>query len=306
MRQASGAAGAGEPRAADALEQTLQQPVAQRRQARDLAGALVAREVGGHAHADDRRQVLGAGAKARLLPAAQDDRGQANLGPHPERAGTRRPVEIVRGHREQIDHRVVHRKRQPPDDADAVHVKGHALTPGQPADLAQRLQRADLAVGRHDRDERRVGPQGAADGIGIDHTFAVHRQPRHAPALLLEVTARIADRDVLDGGGQHVAAGGPRRHAADGQVVGLGGAGGEDHAGRGSAHQPGDLGSRPIQGRPGLQPQGVQGGGVAHAPLQEWTHEGHHAGVDRREPGVVEIDPGRRAAGSGSIESFGR
>ena len=48
------------------------------------------------AEADDRRHVLGRGAAAPLLTAAQQQRGELELGTHPQRRGAQRSVELVR------------------------------------------------------------------------------------------------------------------------------------------------------------------------------------------------------------------
>src|SRR5439155_4148061 len=121
--------------------------------ARDLGRALGAREVGGHAHTDDRRQVLRPRPIAALLAAADDDGAELDLCARPERAGTGRAVEVVGGEREEVDGEVVDGERHAPGRADGVDVEWLAARARDASDLAQRLQRADLPVGRYLRHE---------------------------------------------------------------------------------------------------------------------------------------------------------
>src|SRR5439155_6771617 len=91
-----------------------------------------------------------------LLTAADRERRELDGPAHPEGAGAGRPVEIVRREREEIDAAVVDGERDASGRADRVDVERHAARAGDPADLTDRLNRADLVVGRHDLDERRV------------------------------------------------------------------------------------------------------------------------------------------------------
>ena len=55
----------------------------------------------------------------------------------------------------------------------------------------------------------------------------------------------------------------------DGEVVRLGGARGEDHAGGGRGKQPGDLGAGAVQGRPRLEPERVLRVGLPTPPSKK-------------------------------------
>ena len=70
----------------------------------------------------------------------------------------------------------------------------------------ERLNRADLVVGEHDRDEDRLVSDRALDVRRVDATVATDRQVRHAEAVLLEALARVENRLVLRDGGDDVVA----------------------------------------------------------------------------------------------------
>src|SRR5439155_128944 len=93
---------------------------------RRLAGDVRARQIGRHAHAGDRRQVLGARAIPALLPAPDRERRELDAGPHPERAGAGRPVEVVRRKGEQVDAAVVDLDRDAARSPDRVDVERNA------------------------------------------------------------------------------------------------------------------------------------------------------------------------------------
>ena len=97
-----------------------------------------------------------------------------------------------------------------------------------------------------------------------------------------------------------LAAAGPvapaQRDAADGEVVGLSGAGGEDDARDGTTHEPSDLGTGRFERLAGFGAKGMWRGRIADAGLEEGTHHGKDARVDRGEASVIEID----AVGSGA------
>ena len=247
MREPRRAASARQACLRDLLKKPRQQPVAQPGEARRLARDLDAREIGRDAHAGDRRQILGAGPIAALLSAADGDRGELDGGPHPEGAGPRRPVQVVGRERQQVDVAVVDEERHAPGGADRVDVERHAAPTGAPTDLPDRLDGADLAVGRHDRDEHRVVADRPRHRVRVDAPVAVDTHVGDGPSPLLEVAARVDQRNVLDRGGDDVPAGGALGQALDGEVVRLGGAGGEDHPRRRPREQPRHLGSSPVQ-----------------------------------------------------------
>src|SRR5206468_13109425 len=112
--------------------------------------------------------------------------------------------------------------RDPAGGADRVDVEWHATGVRDLTDPLDRLDRADLTVGGHDRDQHRLGADRAGHRFGVDAAVGVDPQVGDGPAALLEVAARVDHRDVLDRRRDHVTAGGALGQALDGQVVRLG------------------------------------------------------------------------------------
>ena len=103
------------------------------------------------------------------------------------------------------------------------------------ADLGERLQHADLVVGRHDRDRGSCrSVMARAQLVEIDEALRVDAEPRDAAALALEALARVEHRLVLGRDRDDVIAAVAQRvrDPFDRQVVGLGGAAREDDLAR--------------------------------------------------------------------------
>ena len=95
--------------------------------------------------------------------------------------------------------------------------------PDPRGDLVDRLDRADLVVGEHDRDEDRPVGERRLELVGVHPPVAVDRQLDDLEPELLEVAQRVADRVMLDRRGHDPMAArlaGPGR-ALEGEVVGL-------------------------------------------------------------------------------------
>ena len=118
--------------------------------------SFAGREPRGDAQAGDRRHVLGAGAAVALVLAAGEDRLHPRAALDPERARALRPVELVRRERQQIDAERAHVDRNLADRLHGVGVHQRAALVRDRRELRDRLNRADLVVRVHDRDERRV------------------------------------------------------------------------------------------------------------------------------------------------------
>ena len=177
--------------------------------------------------------------------------------------------------------RLVHRQWSASGGADRVHVEGHPALTREPTHRAHGLERPDLAVRGHDRDEGGVVAQRPRHRLRVHAAVGIHTDVRDVPAALLEVPARVEDRDVLDRGGHEVAAPGALGHAADREVVRLGRARGEDHASRRRADQPGDLRARAVERGARLQTERVECRRVADAAFEEGAHDRDDPGVDR-------------------------
>ncbi len=208
------------------------------------------------------------------------------------------------GEAEQVDLVVLDVQRDFADGLGGVGVEEDASVVAEPADLADRVERADLVVRGHDRDEDRAVGQRGLDRLGRDQAGRVGRQDGHIPAVLAgEPFQGVEHGLVLDRrrddvvplplqGGQ-----GPFQ----GEVVRLGRARGEDDLLGLRPDQPGHLLARRIDGLGGLPAEAVgDAGGVAVA-----LGEDRAASPRRREgrSGSSRDCPGR-SAGSAPIISF--
>ena len=117
--------------------------------------------------------------------------------------------------------------------------KQHAPLVADAADLGQRLDGPDLVVGQHHGDEDRVAADGRGhllrtDAAGLLVRGGDHRQERDLEALAAQPGQRIEHRGVLGGHADQVPALGlvSLGRAAEGQVVALRGAAGEDDLAR--------------------------------------------------------------------------
>ena len=119
--------------------------------------------------------------------------------------------------------------------------------------VGDRLERADLVVGEHDRDQDRPVGEGRFDVVGVDPAVAVDRQLDDLEAELLEVAERVPDGVVLDGAGHDpVAARLARpRGALEREVVGLRAARREDDLARLRADRAPRAARAPRRGRRG-------------------------------------------------------
>ncbi len=107
----------------------LEQQAAQRREAPRLFRHLEPADLGGTPEPDDARDVQGARPKAVLLSTAFDLRGQDQTGLHPadkQRARSFRAVELVGGHRQEIDGHRVHIERNLACGLRGIGVQQHA------------------------------------------------------------------------------------------------------------------------------------------------------------------------------------
>ena len=114
---------------------------------------------------------------------------------------------------------------------DGVDMEEHALAAADDGrDFGDRLERADLVVAEHDRDEDRPVVDRGLELGRVNPAVPIDRQLDDLEPELLEVAERVADRVMLDRGGDD-----PRsarlarpRRSLDREVVRLGAAGRED------------------------------------------------------------------------------
>ena len=152
--------------------------------------------------------------------------------PDVEDADALGPLELVGAERDEIGAERLDVEVDVRRGLDRVHVEDEALAgPDARRDLGDRLDRADLVVGEHDRDEDRLVVEGRLELVGVDPAVAIDRQLDDLEPELLEVAQGVPDGVVLDRRGHDPVAARPLagpRGALEGQVVRLGPAGGED------------------------------------------------------------------------------
>ncbi len=207
------------------------QPIAQRGETRPFGVDLAPGDLGGDAESDQRRHVLGARAAIALLAAAGHEGQHAHAALDPQRARAFRTVELVRGDRQQIDAERADIDRQLAGGLHRIGMKQRAALVRHRGELGDWLHGADLVVGVHDRHERRVVGDRFAQAIHRHDAADIHRQQRDLPAALGHRPHGVQHRLVLDSARNQVLSS-RRLHglgrAADGDVVGLGAAGGKD------------------------------------------------------------------------------
>ena len=159
-------------------------------------------------------------------------------------------------------------------------------------DLGDRLDRADLVVGEHDRDQDRLVVECRLELVGIDPAVAVDRQLDDLEAELLEVAQRVADRVVLDRRGDDPVAAplaGPGR-ALQREVVRLGAAGREDDLATLGIETLRDALVGVVERGAGGPSVGVGRARVAERLGQERQHRVEDLAPERGRRRVIEID----------------
>ena len=159
-------------------------------------------------------------------------------------------------------------------------------------DLGDRLDRADLVVGEHDRDQDRLVVERRLELVGVDPAVAVDRQLDDLEAELLEVAQGVADGVMLDRRGHDpvaAALAGPGR-ALEREVVRLGAAGREDDLAGLGVESRRDALVGIVEGRPRDAPVGVGRARVAERLGQERQHRVEDLAPERRRGRVIEVD----------------
>ncbi len=250
-----------------------------------------------------------AAAHAALVAAAVDllrdlDAGvaAANI----QRADALRAVELVRREREHVDVVLLDIDRNLADSLDSIGVEENALLVAELADLGDGLDDADLVVRVHNRHEDGLVGAFANDGVlqlvERDKAVGLGSEIGDAVALFLQLLAGIEDCLVLGGLGDDVVAALAvhLRDALDGEIIGLGSAGGEDDLLGGGADQLGNLFAGLFHALLGLPSKGVvAAGSVAELHAEVGHHRFEHAGVQRRGGVVVHVDRQVHALGQG-------
>ena len=211
-----------------------------------------------------------------------------------QRADSLRPVNLVRGDRREVDPRLLEINRHLANRLHRVGVEHDSFFFRDLADLGNRMKRADLVVGPHDRDEHGLVGDRVAHRVRIDHPVLVDRQIGHCRlAGTLERAATVEHGLVLGDATDDVVAliFVKLDDALDCQVVGLGGAAGENNFLGLGADQRGDLVARATDGLFRFPSEAmVAAGGVAELLGEIREHRIEHTRIDARGRMIVHIN----------------
>ncbi len=161
------------------------------------------------------------------------------------------------------------------------------------ADLFHRLNHADFVIGVHERDQDGLVRDRFAQHVQIHYAVGFHGQIRDAVPVLLEFLAGVEHRFVLGRRRDDVVAffGVHLGHALDRQVVGFGGAAGENNFLGGRADQIRDLLARVVDCLFRFPPETVvAAGGVAEFLREVWQHGVDDSRVSRRRSVIIKIN----------------
>ena len=261
---------------------------------------------GGQAH--NQRHGQGAGPQAPLLAAAMELGGERE-GPA-DRQGTDAlgSIELVGAEAEQVDAQLGGLEGKVAHGLGAVAVEGDSPLAAEGADRGQGLEHADFVVGGHHAHHQGLGAQGRFELVQIHQAIAAHRQFAEPEAMAGQVAQGIEHGPVFRGQGHELAPAAARRQfrlgqALEGQVVGLGGAAGEDQLGvplrapgvpRGGSCREAqllqDLAAGLVHGGGGPQAGPVQAAGwVGELLRPPGGHGGHHGRITGGGGLVVEV-----------------
>ena len=216
--------------------------------------------------------VLGAGAPVALLRPAVLLGQDVGAAPDPQRPGALRALGLVGRQRDEVRAERVDVEVEPRRRLDGVDMEQEpAPRPDDRRDLGDRLDRADLVVREHDRDEDRAVGDRALDVLGVDAPVAVDRDLDDLEAELLEVLERVADGVVLDGRRHDAVSARPAgpRGALEREVVGLGAAAREHDLARVRADRAGEPLVGVVERLPGDAAERVRRRRVAERAAEE-------------------------------------
>ena len=176
-----------------------------------------------------------------------------------------------------------------------IGVERHALFPGDLADFGDGLNGAHFVVGVHDADESSIVLDGSAHVIGINQAVLINWQVGDLEAeVLLQLLAGVAHGVVLNGRSDDVVAFSqvaPRpAHAAQGQVVALGAATGENHLFWLATQDIGHRAPGFVKGFASFLSYPIDARGVAVLGVKIGKHSLHHSGINSGGGGVVQVN----------------
>jgi len=182
---------------------------------------------------DDAGDVLGAGAPAALLAAAEDERLEAHAVSHVQRADAFRSLELVRRKRQRVHAKLFDVDRDVTDRLHGVGVEQRAVGVRDRSELRDGLHRSDLVIRMHDRDKRGNGVFGRACRGALRERshqrflahkpFSIDRHDRDAVAARAQLLGCVQDGVMLDRARDEMALCASVRieHAEDRKTVGF-------------------------------------------------------------------------------------
>ena len=236
----------------------------------------------------------GAGTHAALVAAAVDLRRhlKRRLAAHEQGADALGAVELMRRQAQEIDVVAPHVHVNLADALRRVGVERHAALATEGADGTDVVQHADLVVGMHDGDDGRVVPDGVRHERRRDQAFRIRGEIGDVHAQAFEPRAGVQHGLVLVTRRHHMLPAHRLDHALDGQVVGLGGAGGPDDLARVCMDERRHLGARRLDQFLRLPTIGVAPGRrIAEGALgqEALAHALRHAGIHGRGGRVIQV-----------------
>ena len=288
--------GAVHDEARDALAERRLQRIPHRLELAPMRLALGDRELHRPRQSDRHRDVLGAGATPPILRPTEEEGLERGAAPDIEAADPLRRPELVPAHRGEVEGDPRRIDLDLPEGLHGVGVEEGAMGLRERGQLGDRLHDPGLVVHPHHRGDGDV--IGGELRLGIGQIDGPARDDGEDP-LLRPLLGRLMrgdeDRLVLGRGGHHrtlpVRLETPPR-PEDGEVVGLGPAGGEADLVGGGVEALGDPLARLVERRPGLTAPPVRGARVPEAGAEERRHRLEDLRADRGRGGMVEVDRG--------------
>ena len=244
----------------------------------------------GRAEAGAQGWRQGAGANARLLPAAVEQRLQLDALAHPERADALGPVDLVRRDRDHV--RV--RNGDSTETLDRVAEAERSHFPRAGEQLGDRLDDPNLVVDEHRPYDPGALVDRCAGLIDVHQPVAADRKDRDLPTLTPQPLDGVQHRGMLSRDGDDLAP--ARAHALEREVDRLGRAAGEDQPPAFEPKRLHDLPARDLDRRRGLAAKPVRGMGVREARRQPGQHRAYRLHRKRSRRLIVEVDGRAHAA----------
>ena len=235
-------------------------------------------QLGGLAEGYDGGDVFGTGAAAALVSATDEEGLERGSATDVERADALGRVHLVAADGEQLAADAGDIDGELSGGLNGVNVEADAVLGSDLADGLDGLDDAGFVVGEHDADEACVGPDGGADGLGIDEAGGERRDAGDLDAASGEALGRGEDGGVLDGGGDEVVAG--SEQAKERGVVALGAAGVEDDFCGVAGEEFGEALAGLIDGAAGGLSGLMDGGGIAEVVDPVGVHGLDHLGQE--------------------------